>query len=114
MAEEFRKLPGPMEFLEIKDRESVDIKVVSWERGTTEINTLRRGREVTVEIPILRVHVPVDVKALAPHYYDVSSKTLMAQWIPLLARPDFKRWTYRIQAFGLGVRKRFSLERFPL
>ena len=113
MAEELRRLPGPMEFLELADRESKDLKVVSWERGTTEIDTVRRGREVRVEIPVLRVHVPVEVKPLAPRYYDITSKTLTAQLLPLLLRRDFKKWTYRITAYGVAPRKRFSLERLP-
>ena len=114
MVEELRKLPGPIEFLELGDRESVDLKVVSWERGTTEIHTTRRGAEVTIEIPILRVHVPVDVKPYPPMYYDISSKTLMAQLVPLLARPDFRKWSYHVTAYGVAPRKRFTLERRPL
>ncbi len=113
MAEEFRRLPGPIEFLELADRESITLKVVGWERGTTEIETLRRGREVKIEIPILRVHVTTETKPYPPSYYDISSKTLAAQLIPLLSVPTYKKWSYRVTAHGVAPRKRFTLERLP-
>lgn len=113
MAEELRKLVGPIEFLELADRESQDLKIVSWERGTTKINTIRRGREVEIDIPVLRVHVTAAVKPLPPHYWDISSKTLTAQLLPLLLERGFEKWTYRVTAYGVAPRKRFTLERLP-
>ena len=114
MAEELRRLPGPYEILELADRESIDLRVVSWERGTMEIHPKYPGAPEVKEIPVLRVHVPVAVKALAPHYYDITAKTLQAQLLPLLLERGFERWTYRVTAFGVAPRKRFSLERRPL
>lgn len=113
MTEEFGKLPGPIEFLELRDRESVTLKVVSWERGTTEIATSRRGREVTIEIPVLRVHVTTETKPYPPNYYDISSKTLTAQLLPLLLQRGYEKWSYRVTAHGVAPRKRFTLERLP-
>lgn len=113
MTEELRRLPGPYELLELKDGEGIDLKVIGWERGTMEIHPKWPGAPESKEIPVLRVHVPVEFKAYPPRYYDVTSKTLMAQWIPLLARPDYKKWTFRITAHGVAPRKRFTLERLP-
>lgn len=113
MAERLPALPGPIEFLDLADKESKDLKILTWERGTTVINTIRRGREVEVEITILRVHVPEATKPLPPRYYDISSKTLMAQLMPLLMAPGYEEWTYRVTAYGVAPRKRFSLERLP-
>ena len=113
MAEELRRLVGPIEFLDLADRESMDLKIVSWERGVTKISTIRRDREVEIDIPVLRVHVTAETKPLPPRYYDISSKTLQAQLLPLLLAPRFERWTYRVTAYGVAPRKRFSLERLP-
>lgn len=113
MAEELRRLAGPIEFLDLKDRESQDLKIVSWERGITLIHTTRRGRELDVDIPVLRVHVTAAVKPLPPRYFDISSKTLQAQLLPLLLQRGFEGWTYRVTAYGVAPRKRFSLERLP-
>lgn len=114
MAEELRRLVGPMEFLDLPDRGSVRIRIVSWERGSTEINTIRRGREVRVEIPILRVHVTAASKPYPPMYYDISSKTLTAQMLPFLMERGFERFEYVITKFGVAPRARFTLERVPI
>jgi len=113
MSEQLRRLPGPYELLELSDRQSIDLKVVSWERGTMEIHPRYAGAPATKEIPVLRVHVPADIKALPPQYYDVTSKTLAAQWLPFLLQRGFEKWTFRITAYGVAPRKRFSLERLP-
>lgn len=113
MAEELRRLPGPYEILELADRESKDLRVVSWERGTMEIHPRYPGAPETKEIPVLRVHVSADTKPLPPHYYDITSKTLTAQLLPFLLEPGFEKWTFRVTAYGVAPRKRFSLERLP-
>lgn len=113
MAEELRRLPGPYEILELADRESKDLKVTLWERGTMEIHPRWAGAPATKEIPVLRVHVTAEVKPFPPMYYDITSKTLQAQLMPLLLQTGFDKWTFRVQAFGVAPRKRFSLERLP-
>ena len=113
MAEELRRLVGPYEILELADRESRDLKIVGWERGTMEIHPRWTGAPPAKEIPVLRVHVTREIKPLPPHYYDITSKTLMAQLLPLLLERGFERWTYRITAYGVAPRKRFTLERLP-
>lgn len=113
MAEELRRLPGPYEILELADRESRDLRVVSWERGTMIIHPTWPGAPPEKEIPVLRVHVTTAVKPLPPHYYDITAKTLQAQLLPLLLAPRFEEWTYRVTAYGVAPRKRFTLERLP-
>lgn len=113
MAEELRRLAGPYEILELADRESADLKIVSFERGTMEIRPRYAGAPETKEIPVLRVHVTAATKPLAPQYYDITSKTLAAQLLPFLHQPGFEKWTFRVTAYGVAPRKRFSLERLP-
>lgn len=111
MAEELRRLPGPMEFLELRDGETARLKVVSWERGKTLIHTTRWGREVELDIPVLRVHLAAGVKPYPPMYYDITSKTLTAQLVPMLMESGFERYTYVITKHGVRPRARFTLER---
>jgi len=111
---EFRRLSGPMEFLDLPDGGTVRLRVRSWERGSAVIHTTRDGEPADVEIPVLRVHLPEGVKPFPPMYYDVSSKTLQAQWIPMLALPGFERFEYVVTKHGVAPRARFTLERVPL
>lgn len=114
MAEELRRLPGPYEILELADRESRDLKVVSWERGTMEIHPTWPGAPPIKEIPVVRVHVTTGVKPLPPHYYDITSKTLQAQMLPMLMERGFENYWYVITKYGVPPRARFTLERVPI
>ncbi|MBW2672505.1 MAG: hypothetical protein JRD89_03695 [Deltaproteobacteria bacterium] len=113
MAEELRRLPGPYEILELGDRESRSLKIVGWERGTMEIHPRWPGAPERKEIPVLRVHVTEATKPYPPRYYDITSKTLQAQLLPLLSERGYEKWTYRVTAYGEAPRKRFTLERLP-
>ena len=114
MAAEMRRLAGPIEFLELADAQSATLRVISYERGSTVIKTIRRGVEVDLEIPVLRVHLAPGAKLYPPMYYDISSKTLTAQLLPLLSEPGFEKYEYIITAHGVAPRKRFTLERRPI
>ena len=114
MAVELRRLPGPMEYLDLPDRGSVRLRVVSWEQGSAVIHTERHGVMVDVEIPVLRLHLAAGVKPYPPMYYDVTSKTLMAQLLPMLMERGFERYEYVITKFGVAPRARFTLERVPI
>lgn len=108
---EFRRLPGPYEMLELADGASVRLLVTSWERGSMVIHPRWPGAPAEKEIPVLRVHVPEEVKPYPPRYFDITSKTLQAQLLPLLAVADFGDYAYIVTAHGVAPRKRFTLER---
>jgi len=114
MAEELRRLVGPYEILELADRQTITLRVVGWERGSMEIHPRFEGAPEVKEIPVLRVHVPAGWKPAPPMYWDVTSKTLQAQWVPLLLERDYERYEYVITAYGVAPRKRFTLERRPI
>ena len=107
-------LPGPNEILELGDRESVSLRIVSWEDGSMIIHPKYAGAPPEKEIPVLRLHLAPGVKAYPPQYYDVTSKTLIAQFKPMLGEPGYDRFEYRITAYGVAPRKRFTVMRIPL
>ena len=114
MAEELRRLPGPYEILDLPDRGSVSIRVVSWERGSIIIHPRWPGAPAEKEIPVLRVHLAAGVKPYPPMYYDVTSKTLQAQFLPMLMERGFENYEYVVTKYGVAPRARFTLERRPI
>jgi hypothetical protein len=109
-----RKMPEPYEILELADGQSVELRLVTWERGTMTITPRYEGAAGSKEIPVLRVHVAAGVKPYPPMYYDITSKTLMAQMLPHLSQPNFERFVYRITKHGVAPTARFTLEVRPL
>lgn len=114
MAEELRSLPGPYELLDLPDRGSVRLRIVSSERGSIIIHPKYPGAPEEKEIPVLRVHLAPGVKPYPPMYYDITSKTLIAQMLPLLYESGFERYEYVITKYGVAPRARFTLERVAL
>lgn len=114
MAEMLRRLPGPMEYLDLPDGGSARLRVVSYERGSSVINTTRRGQPAEVEIPVLRVHLAPGVKPYPPEYYDITSKTLQAQLLPMLMERGFENYEFVVTKHGVAPRARFTLERVPV
>lgn len=112
--EDLEELPGPYELLELADRGSLTVWLKAWERGSMIIHPRYEGAPPEKKIPVLRVHVADDFEKLPPRYYDVTSKTLMAQWLPMLSAADFRRYKYTVTKFGVPPRARFTLERVPL
>jgi len=109
-----RLLPGPYEILELGDGQSVRLRLVSFERGSMVIHPRNMGGPAEKTVDVLRVHVAPGVKPLPPMYYDVTSKTLIAQWLPMLLERGFERYEYVVTKFGVAPRARFTLERVPL
>lgn len=114
MAEGLRPLPGPYEILDLPDGESVRLQIVSYERGSMVIHPTYPGAPAEKEIPALRVHLAPGVKPYPPQYYDVTSKTLTAQLLPLLMARGFENYVYVVTKHGVAPRARFTLERVPL
>jgi len=66
------------------------------------------------EIESLRLHLAPGVKALPPNYYDLTSKTLQSQMLPMLLERGFERYEYVITKYGVAPKARFTVERRPL
>lgn len=103
------RLNPPYEILQLADGESVSILVTSWEQGDLVIHPKYPGAPETKVIRALRVHVAPSVKATLPHYWDITSGTLIAGLIPYLARAGFETRVFRITARGVRPAKRFTL-----
>ena len=114
MSEELRRLLGPYELLDLDDRGSVRIQIVSSERGTIIIHPKYPGAPAEKEIPVLRVHLKPGSKPYPPMYWDITSKTLQAQLWPLLLQAGFENYEYVITKHGIAPRARFTLERVAL
>lgn len=102
------ELPGPLELLDLQDKESATFKVVRFLEGTAKIKTddVPEGKEVA----ILRVHLVPGTKTIGLNYWDISSKTLQAQLVPFLKDPAQRQRTFKVTAHGVRPRKRFTLE----
>lgn len=114
MAEVFRRLVGPYELLDLPDRGSVRLRIVTWEQGIITIHPRFEGAPAEKDIPVLRVHLAEGVKPYPPMYWDITSKTLMAQLLPLLLERGYERYEYVITKYGVAPKARFTLERVPL
>lgn len=97
-----------MEILDLQDRESRTFRVVRFEQGEGKIKTDEAPDGKLVEI--CRVHVPLEDKLTGPPYWDITSKTLCAQILPLLKDPVQVKRRFTVTAHGVRPRKRFSLE----
>jgi len=114
MAEVLRPLVGPMEYLDLPDRGVAKLRIVTWQRGTGIIHPRYAGAPEEKEVEVLRLHLAAGVKAFPPPYYDITSKTLIAQLLPLLLERGFERYEYVITKFGVAPKARFTLERIPI
>ena len=113
MAAERPTIPGPYEYLDLPDGGTVDLDIVNWEQGTSEISPKYEGAPPSKIIKDLRVHVRPGTKESFPYYWDLSAQTLQAQLMPLLMARDFESFTYRITKRGVAPKARFTLERIP-
>lgn len=104
-------LPDPRELLELQDGESATFRVLAWERGEATIKP--RHQPEGKDVPHLRLHVPTTDKAHFPYYWDIHSKTLVAQLTPQLERADASRLVFVVTARGVGEKKRFTVETRP-
>jgi len=109
MGEELELVPGPYEILELRDGESIELRVVRWLLGYMEIRP-RFAPGTVKRIRVLRLWVPREVKPIGVDYWDITSQTLIAQLEPWLRRADFRRLRFTIKAFGVAPRKRFTVE----
>ena len=99
----------PFEILELRDGESLRLKVVKYEWGEMVIHPRYPGAPAEKRIPVLRLYVPADYKPRGPPYWDVTSKTLQAQLKPLLESLRAEGREFTVTAHGVAPSKRFTV-----
>lgn len=101
----------PFELLEMADGEVRTFHIRAWEKGETLIKPpwLPEGKVIKV----LRIWVDPEEQPIGLTYWDITSKTLIAQLEPYLERETFRAMVYKITAFGEKPRKRFTVEVSP-
>jgi hypothetical protein len=104
------ELPGPYEILELRDKESITLKIRDWRLGIMRIKPRYEGAPPEKVIKVLRLYVPREIKPAGTDYYDITSQTLIYQLLPFLQTPDFRTKTFKITAIGVAPRKRFTVE----
>lgn len=113
IAEELEELPGPYELLDLMDNQTIEFRVTNWSQGTIKIHPRYPGAPAEKTIPVMRLRVPFQDKPTGVQYYDVTSKTLQAQLLPMLMNSRYMDYVYRITKHGVRPRARFSLSRRP-
>jgi len=108
-----RVLPGPYELLELADRQSLRLRPIRWELGVMTIHPRNQAGPKEKTIEVLRIHVTPATKPVPPMYYDVTSKTLIAQFLPMLGEVGYENYEYVITKYGVAPTARFTLERIP-
>ena len=102
----------PFELLELTDGQSAQLAVERWQLGRTFIQP-RDGR-AGKDVPILRVWVPERDKATLPHYWDLSSKHLIAGLLGYLETRPERRYRFTIRKRGRGPAARYELTATPV
>ena len=105
-----KKLPEPMEYLELMDGEKVELRINKFEWGQTDIRPRYAGAPETKRIPVLRLYAAPGAKLIGAPWWDVTSLTLQAQLRPHLVDLAAAERPFFIVAHGAAPRKRFSVE----
>jgi len=108
MAEEEKELPGPYEIFELADGETRQLKVTRYETGRVTIYPAHKPTGKVIQA--LRVYVPEDTKEHYPYYWDITSKTLVAQLLPQLEAGRFESKVFIVTKHGVAPKARFTLE----
>lgn len=101
-------LSEPFELLDLPDRGVLETTVQRFEEGSATITLRTTGEVKTVEV--LRIHVPQAAKPVGVPYWDITSKTLRAQLLPLLKSANTRARRFRITKMGLAPTARFQVE----
>ena len=103
----------PIEWLDLKDKETAEFHVTAYEWGEWTIAPRYPGAPPPHPIPVLRVQVPSEDKPMFPHYYDISSTRVQAQLRPVLDMIVRDKMLVRITAAGVRPAKWFQVEWIP-
>lgn len=123
-------LAEPMEFLDLEHGNSIQLRITSYEIGTTVIHPTKLtprhhrlhmdqnglteppapGTPISVRIPVLRVHGERLDTPSPLRYWDISSKTLTADLEPRLRAAAGVPLDVVLTANGYKPTKRYSVE----
>ncbi len=105
-------LIGPFELLELSPGESRAMTIVTAQEGEMTIHpSYQVGGKL---IRALRVHVEDSDKPLFPHYWDITSQTLIAQLAPQVLFAGYRPKRFTITKVGSGPSARFQLAVEPV
>jgi len=111
MAEEVKELAGPLEIFELVDKEVRELIITKWEQGRVTIYPPHQPTGKVINA--LRVFVPVKTKEFFPYYWDITSKTLVAQMVPYLEAGGYEGKKFIVTKHGVAPKARFTLEVRP-
>ena len=107
------EIDEPYELMELRDRETVEFAVTFWRVGEMVIHPRYPGAPEEKRVRVLRLWVPEEDKPRFPHYWDVTSKRVIAQLVPMLEAGLAPGSRVRITASGVRPRKWFTVEVVP-
>lgn len=102
-------LEGPYEILELGDGQTVDLSISGYQIGNIVIHPRYPGAPERKTIMALRLLLRPGIKPVGVQYYDVTSQTLIAQLKPYLDILSRTGGKFRITAYGVAPRKRFTV-----
>jgi hypothetical protein len=108
MAEQVKELAGPYEIFELTDGEVRELRIIRYETGDVTIHPLHTTAPKVVTA--LRVFVPRETKPVGPDYWDITSKTLVAQMLPYLEAWGYRGKVFVVTKYGVAPRARFTLD----
>jgi hypothetical protein len=105
------KLPPPYDVLDLLDGEELVTRVTGFVEGDMDITVRRSGLGKTVTG--LRLLVPAEDKPTVPHYWDLTSTTLLAHMRPLLPPAIAAGLYIKIHKYGEAPHARFAFAVLP-
>jgi hypothetical protein len=102
------ELKAPLEMFDIGNGDSMVMLIVGSELGECTIHSRRENREKRVDC--LRAHLAPGFKTIGMPYWDITSKTLIAQLEPLLINPPPTGKRFKITKHGVAPAARFQVE----
>lgn len=108
MDEQLKELAGPYEIFELEDGQSIELRVIRWEIGAIRIQTsdVPQGKDVKA----LRLYLTAASKPIGVNWYDITSKTLIAQIYPYLELPGYEAKVFKITKYGVRPKARFMVQ----
>ena len=104
-------LAGPFELLDLRDGQTLELRVTGLLTGEVEIHPRYVGAPASKIIKAMRVSVDPTTKPMGPAWWDITSQTLIAQLEPLI-RTASKEKPIKVKLLAQGVApaKRYSVE----
>lgn len=109
--EQLTTLPEPYEIIDLYAGQARQFHVLRHELGKTRI-VPRDGREPK-EVQVLRLHVPISDKPLAPHWWDLTSKRGIVGMLGFLESGVPKDTLFRLTKVGTGPAGAYQIDVVP-